>query len=150
MSEEKGLFPPFSGFPNVFGPSGREKRPKRGEKGRLRRFPGRADRHPLSPICYTPICGSPTQTFWETSPKTPKPQKVSRKSAERSLGRSNPGHPKSQENAQKVKKTVDSQTFGWTFSGCGVGGSKTPHGRLSGDFLRFLVSVGLCRWQKRT
>ena len=56
--EEKGLFPPFSGFPRSS-----SDRPEKGDKGRKRakkadfgRFPGRAARHPLS---HTPICGSP-------------------------------------------------------------------------------------------
>ena len=45
MTEEKGLFPPFSGFPKLlFAPSGKgRKRQKKGGKGR---FPGRAARHP--------------------------------------------------------------------------------------------------------
>ena len=60
ISEEKGLLPPFSGFPRCSsGP------PEKGEKGRKQakkadfsRFPGREARHPLTPICYTTICDS--------------------------------------------------------------------------------------------
>ena len=54
--EEKGPFPPFSGFSRCCsGPL------EKGEKE------GRPDT-PLAPICYTPICGSPKKaTFWSQS-----------------------------------------------------------------------------------
>ena len=56
ISEEKGLFPPFSGFSRCrLGP------PEKGEKGRkwakkadFGRFPGRESRHPLSPHLLHP------------------------------------------------------------------------------------------------
>ena len=57
VSEEKGLFPPFSGFRRCS-----SQRPKKAEKGRNR--PISADSQegwpgtPLATICYTPMCGS--------------------------------------------------------------------------------------------
>ena len=61
ISEEKGLFPPFSGFSRCSsGP------PEKGEKGRKRakkadfgRFPGRAARHPLNPHLLHPHLRQP-------------------------------------------------------------------------------------------
>ena len=56
---------PFSSifwiFQVLFAPSGKsaKKGRERAKKADFGRFPGRAARHPLSPICYTPICGSP-------------------------------------------------------------------------------------------
>ena len=61
MSEEKGLFPPFSGFPRRS--SGTLEKGEKGRNGQIKadfsRFPGREGRHPETTGCYTPICGSP-------------------------------------------------------------------------------------------
>ena len=61
ISEEKGLFPPFSGFPKCSSHP-----PEKGEKGGKRvktadfgRFPGRAARHPLSPHLLHPHLRQP-------------------------------------------------------------------------------------------
>ena len=63
ISEEKGLFPPFSGF---FRCSSHP--PEKGEKGRKRakkadfgRFPGRAARHCLSPHLLHPHLRQPNK-----------------------------------------------------------------------------------------
>ena len=64
ISEEKGLFPPFSGFSRCSsGP------PEKGEKGRKRakkadfgRFPGGAARHPLNPHLLHPHLRQPRST----------------------------------------------------------------------------------------
>ena len=61
ISEEKGLFPPFSGFPRCssYPPEKGEKGRKRAKKGDFGRFPGRAARHPLSPHLLHPHLRQP-------------------------------------------------------------------------------------------
>ena len=56
ISEEKGLFPPFSGFPRCSsGPPERgEKRQKKGEKGRFRPISGKGGQTPLTPAFVAP------------------------------------------------------------------------------------------------
>ena len=53
ISEEKGLFPPFSGFSRCSSgpPEKAEKARKRAKKADFGRFPGRAARRPLHPHC---------------------------------------------------------------------------------------------------
>ena len=66
-SEEKGLFPPFSGFPRCSShpPEKSEKGRKRAKKANCGRFPGRAARHPLSPG-FGPISGLPKKGRFES------------------------------------------------------------------------------------
>ena len=56
MSEEKGLLPPFSGFPRLLAPSGKgRKRQKKGEKGRFRPISRKGGQTPLKPPFVTPL-----------------------------------------------------------------------------------------------
>ena len=65
MSEEKGLFPPFSGFPRCSShpPEKGEKCRERVKKADFGRFPGRTARHPLSPHLLHPHLRQPK--VWE-------------------------------------------------------------------------------------
>ena len=56
ISEEKGLFPPLSGFSRCSSglPDKGEKGRKMAKKADFGRFPGRAARHPLKPPFVTP------------------------------------------------------------------------------------------------
>ena len=65
ISEEKGLFPPFSGFSRCSSAP-----PEKGEEGRKRakkadfgRFPGGAARHPLNPHLLHPHLRQPNFSF---------------------------------------------------------------------------------------
>ena len=73
ISEEKGLLPPFSGFPRCSADP-----PEKGEKGRKRakradfgRFPGRAARHPLSPHLLHPHLRQPKFPLGCSGPEGP-------------------------------------------------------------------------------
>ena len=61
ISEEKGLFPPFSGLSRCSShpPEKGEKGRKRAKKADFARFPGRAARHPLSPHLLHPHLRQP-------------------------------------------------------------------------------------------
>ena len=59
-SEEKGLFPPFSGFSRCSShPPEKGKKGKRAQKADFGRFPGRAARHTLSPHLLHPHLRQP-------------------------------------------------------------------------------------------
>ena len=65
ISEEKGLFPPFSGFSRCSShpPEKGEKGRKRAKKADFGRFPGRAARHPLSPHLLHPHLRQPKKNL---------------------------------------------------------------------------------------
>ena len=73
ISEEKGLFPPFSGFSRCS--SGPPEKGGKGRKGAKRadfgRFPGRAPRHPLNPHLLHPHLRQP-KTPVKKQPRRPK------------------------------------------------------------------------------
>ena len=65
ISEEKGPFPPFSGFSRCSShpPEKGEKGRKRAKKADFGRFPGRSARHPLSPQLLHPHLRQPNIGF---------------------------------------------------------------------------------------
>ena len=90
--------------------------------------------------------GSPRPS---TEPKTPKPQKVSKKVSREVSGtpRDPQKVPKKVREVQEIVKInyfLDFSDFFWNFFG-GPGGSQRQIGRLFGDFLGFR-GFGLCRW----
>ena len=66
ISEEKCLFPPFSGFPrcSLHPLEKGEKSRKRAKKADFGRFPGRVARHPLSPHLLHPHLWQPNFYSW--------------------------------------------------------------------------------------
>ena len=78
-----------------------------------------------------------------TEPKTPKTQKVSKKSPEKSLGPPDPGPRKSPKKVRKVKKKSENQLFSWHFLDFfGVRGRGGPNSS-SGDFFETFRVFGV-------
>ena len=91
-----------------------------------------------------------------TEPETPKPRKVSKKSAERSLGPPDPEPPKSSEKSRKSPKNSQNQLFfglfrpfSELFGGSGRGVPNFSRETFLRTF-RWFRGFGLCRWSERS